>query len=65
VVLDTREDAYHSLVDRQFVTPGDDESELVVLLRAEGSQRMPPDVALPEADIDLIERWIQSGAHDD
>ena len=40
-------------------------SEMVALLRAEGSRRMPPDFALPEVDIALIERWITDGANDD
>jgi len=26
---------------------------------------MPPDGQLPQADIDLIERWILDGARDD
>ena len=37
-------------------------SEILYLLRAQGSQRMPPDQALPEADIRLIQTWIANGA---
>jgi hypothetical protein len=37
-------------------------SRLVNMLRARGAPRMPPDRALPEADIALIERWILDGA---
>jgi hypothetical protein len=40
-------------------------SEIVVLMRGQGSRRMPPDFALPEADIRLIERWISNGAKND
>jgi hypothetical protein len=31
-------------------------------MHAQGSIRMPPDVPLPEVDIDLIKRWIDAGA---
>jgi len=31
-------------------------------MRGQGSLRMPPDAPLPEADITLIDRWIQAGA---
>ncbi|HVV49309.1 MAG TPA: hypothetical protein VHO06_06610 [Polyangia bacterium] len=37
-------------------------SSLVTLLNATGSTRMPPDNPLPQADIQLIENWISSGA---
>jgi hypothetical protein len=40
-------------------------SEMVALMRGQGSQRMPPDFALPEADIRLIEAWISNGAQND
>jgi hypothetical protein len=66
VVLDTRASAYNTLIVRHFVIPFDkDTSELVALLRAAGSQRMPPDFPLPEADIELIEEWITRGASND
>lgn len=66
VTLAPREVAYHTLVDRHFVIPGHPElSEMAALLRAEGSPRMPPDFALPEVDIALIEQWIANGANDD
>ena len=32
------------------------------MLRAQGAARMPPDRPLPEADIELVERWILNGA---
>ena|SRR5215471_10392757 len=66
VTLEPREVARHTLVDRHFVIPFvPDLSEMVALMRAEGSRRMPPDFALPEVDIALIEQWITNGANDD
>jgi hypothetical protein len=63
VILETRDVAYHTLLDRFFVIKGDPAaSEVVALLRARGSSRMPPDFALPEVDIQLIEKWISDGA---
>ncbi|HEY6475453.1 MAG TPA: hypothetical protein VI456_02665 [Polyangia bacterium] len=37
-------------------------SQLITLLNATGSLRMPPDNPLPQADIALIEQWISDGA---
>jgi len=77
VVLDSKQTAYRTLTTRRFVvTCGDGapatcldtaaaDSEIVVLMRGQGSQRMPPDFALPEADIRLIEKWISNGARND
>jgi hypothetical protein len=65
VVLEPPDVAYQHLVDRFFVIRGDaSASELVALLRAQGARRMPPDFALPEVDIELIEKWIADGASD-
>jgi hypothetical protein len=48
---------------RNYVTPGSPEfSQLVYQLRGAGRDRMPPDGALPEVEIALIERWILEGA---
>lgn len=48
---------------RNFVNPGNpDDSQLTYLLRGKEVQRMPPDVPLPEPDIELIDKWIQEGA---
>jgi hypothetical protein len=77
VILDSREAAYTSLVNRGFVVKckvaGDTvctssaaaTSEVLSLLRGQGSPRMPPDFALPDPDISLIEAWINNGALDD
>ena len=63
VDLHTRDIGYHNLLDRHFVFPGDSKSSSVMfLMHAQGSIRMPPDVPLPESDIALIGRWIDSGA---
>ncbi len=52
-----------SLVSPGFVRPGDVESSMLVyLLRADETWRMPPDLPLPEADIELVEAWIAAGA---
>jgi hypothetical protein len=76
VDLSTRTTGYHSLVDRKFVisdaadpgVPADDRvarSPVIHLMRAEGNLRMPPDMPLPESDIQLIENWIRAGAAND
>ena len=49
--------------NRPLVTPYDPSQSLLVhMLRAQGAARMPPDRPLPEADIELVERWILNGA---
>jgi hypothetical protein len=49
--------------ERPLVTPYDPSQSLIVhMLRAQGAARMPPDRPLPEADIELVERWILNGA---
>lgn len=59
-VLDTVAAARESL--RYMVTPGDaGASFLVAVMRGEG-EPMPPSEIMPEADIQLIEAWINEGA---
>ncbi|HEY6510219.1 MAG TPA: c-type cytochrome domain-containing protein [Vicinamibacterales bacterium] len=67
VNLYERVPAYKQLVtERHFVVPGSpDTSALVKMLRAQPVRRMPPDYALPESDIALIEKWITMGAKND
>ena len=49
-----------------FVFPGNPlRSKVIHLLRADEVRRMPRDAPLPDADIELIERWILAGAKDD
>jgi hypothetical protein len=63
VDLHDREGGYKVLTDRHYVSPGHPEdSALIGLMHADGAIRMPPDYPLPEADIQLIERWILDGA---
>jgi hypothetical protein len=50
------------LLSRQYVLPGNPNSPLMFLLQGRERRRMPPDAPLPNADIDLIERWIVEGA---
>lgn len=46
-----------------FVRPGHPESsKLMYLLRGEGGSIMPPDVPLPDVEIEIVERWILEGA---
>jgi hypothetical protein len=46
-----------------FVRPGHPESsELMYLLRGDSITTMPPDVPLPDVEIEIIERWILDGA---
>jgi hypothetical protein len=49
---------------RNFVAPGQPERStlMYLLLGEEVKRQMPPDLPLPERDIDLIERWILEGA---
>ena len=65
--LSTMERGYASLVGPVgigYAVPGDvPDSTLLPILRATvDTRRMPPDFALPNADIGLIERWILDGA---
>jgi len=63
VDLHDRETGYYNLVNGFYVYPGSPgDSAMVSLMNAQGSLRMPPDVPLPEADIELIENWITAGA---
>jgi hypothetical protein len=62
VDLHDRESGYYALVNGDYVIASDPaESAVVELMNAQGSLRMPPDVPLPTADIELIEAWIASG----
>ena len=76
VDLSTRAAGYASLVGRTYVisemaapslTPDErvQRSAVPRLMRAIGNLRMPPDLPLPEADIELFESWIRAGAKND
>jgi len=74
--LSMRENAYAFLVGRtceapphpgdapgNFVFPYEPErSRLMYLLRGDQTRVMPPDIPLPDVEIELIERWILEGA---
>lgn len=49
---------------RAYVNPGQPENSqlMFLLLGFEVPRAMPPDVQLPEAEVDLVERWILEGA---
>ncbi|HKA88786.1 MAG TPA: c-type cytochrome domain-containing protein [Haliangiales bacterium] len=66
IVLEQREQSYVYLTLERFVLPGQlHNSPLLKLLRGREIWKMPPDQAIPEADIRLIEKWILAGAKDD
>ena len=54
--------AYINLVGDLVVPGSPEQSKLVYALRGLQAPRMPPDGALPEPDIALVERWILDGA---
>ena len=41
-----------------------DDSQVIHQMRAQGASRMPPDFALPDVDIRLMETWIANGAQE-
>jgi hypothetical protein len=69
VDLHDRATGWTTLTTRGFTRladPMDPRSAPVLfLMRAQGTERMPPDVPLPEADILLIQDWIMNGALND
>ena len=65
VQLHSVEAARVFLLTGDLVVPGQPQrSRLMYLLEGEQTERMPPDQPLPDADIELIERWILEGARD-
>lgn len=69
VILDSKSLGYRSLVEAMpepFVQPGAPQDSRVMYLLAgvDVAKRMPPDAPLPEADIELVRRWICAGAED-
>ena len=54
---------YQKWIEAPYVTPGDPNSPLLYLLEGRERDRMPPDLPLPPADIELIRRWIVEGAN--
>lgn len=59
------ESAYRSLVKDGGAVDTSDLAGSQLLFRIRGTSvedRMPPDQPLPNADIELIERWIEEGA---
>ncbi len=40
-------------------------SQIINLMHAQGNLRMPPDMPLPETDIQLVASWIRAGALND
>ncbi|MES1158127.1 MAG: c-type cytochrome domain-containing protein [Haliangium ochraceum] len=64
--LHAREIGYYTLKNGFYVIPKDSAaSALIYVLNASGSLRMPPDNPLPDADVALIQKWIDDGAQND
>jgi hypothetical protein len=67
VDLQDRDSAY-SVFQQSYPPPGIEAryQQIHLLLRGEAGQfyRMPPDQPLPEADIELVERWVNAGMQD-
>jgi hypothetical protein len=60
------DEAWFQLVCRHFAIPSNSaQSAVINLMNASGSNRMPPDFALPATDIAKISEWIMNGAQDD
>lgn len=53
--------AMPTLTDDQRV----ERSQIINLMHAQGNLRMPPDMPLPETDIQLVASWIRAGAEND
>ena len=63
VDLSRIKEGYEVLLSGHYVNTDDPGgSPLVLLLRGVGNRRMPHDFPLPNADIELIERWIAARA---
>lgn len=59
--------AFAAMVERdgvtwQVVVPGDSQSSRLYRVLHDTNAPMPPDVPLPDADIELIKAWIDDGA---
>jgi hypothetical protein len=62
LAFDGAEETRQLWLSKPYVTPGDPNSAILFLLEGRERDRMPPDVPLPPADIELIRRWIEEGA---
>jgi hypothetical protein len=63
VDLSKIKEGYEVLLNGHYVNISDPGgSPLMLLLRGVGNRRMPPDFALPNGDIELVERWIGARA---
>jgi Planctomycete cytochrome C len=63
LVFDTLDGALAAMHDRAGVSPGrPDQSTLYTTLVTGARRPMPPDVPLPDADVELIRSWIADGA---
>lgn len=56
------DDAIATMQTQGIVVPGDAPASRLVTVLTDPSRVMPPDTPLPNADIELITRWIAAGA---
>ncbi len=47
---------------QRLVVPGSPNQSEIVTILSDSSKPMPPDSPLPDADIELITRWVSDGA---
>ena len=59
-VFDTAQDALPSL--RALVVPGHAAGSELITVQTSSDDIMPPDMPLPDADFELLTRWIDDGA---
>lgn len=56
------DDAIATMQSEGVVVPGDAPASRLVTVLTDPSRVMPPDMPLPNADIELITRWVADGA---
>lgn len=60
LVFDNIPDAVNTM--QPLVVPGDPTRSRLVTILTDSRRPMPPDAPLPQADIDLVTRWVTNGA---
>jgi hypothetical protein len=58
--FDTIPEAIHAM--QPLVVAGEPTRSRLVTILTDSSRPMPPDAPLPQADIDLVTRWVSDGA---
>lgn len=60
IAFDTVAHAIDSM--QPLIVPGEPAQSRIVTILTDSAKPMPPDSPLPQADIDLITRWVADGA---